>query len=96
MDFSRKIVWNLYAGGIAAVTALVTKKGLDAAWLTVTGEEPPEANDPSTPTSEALAWALALAVGLGVTQVMVNRFAAKRWEQFTGEASPVRSVSLRL
>lgn len=95
MDLSRKLVWNLYAGGIAAVTAIVTKKALDGGWKVVTGQEPPDVNDPATPSSEALAWAMALAIGLGVTGVFVNRFAATRWEKFTGEASPVRSVSFR-
>lgn len=96
MDISRKLVWNLYAGGIAALTAVVTKKVLDAGWTAATGHEPPDVNDPATPPKEALAWALALALGLGLSGVFVNRFAAKRWEQFTGEPSPVRSVSLRL
>lgn len=96
MDISRKLVWNLYAGGIAALTAVVTKKGLDAGWKSVTGHEPPEVNDPATPPAEALAWAMALAVGLGLTGVFVNRFAAQRWERFTGEPSPVRSVNFRI
>lgn len=96
VDVSRKIVWNLYAGGIAALTAVVTKKALDGGWQAVTGHEPPDVNDPATPPAEALAWAIALALGLGLTGVFVNRFAATRWERFTGEPSPVRSVSLRL
>lgn len=96
MDLSRKIVWNLYAGGIAALTAVATKKVLDGGWKAVTGHEPPDVNDPATPPAEAAAWALALAVGLGLSGVFVNRLAAKRWEKFTGEPSPVRSVSFRL
>lgn len=96
MDLSRKLVWNLYAGGVAAVTALATKKALDGGWKAVTGQEPPDVNDPATPAREALAWAIALALGLGVTGVFVNRLAAQRWEKFTGEPSPVRSVNLRL
>lgn len=96
MDISRKIVWNLYAGGVAALTAVVTKKALDASWQAVTGHEPPDVNDPATPPREALAWAVALALGLGLSGVFVNRFAAQRWEKFTGSPSPVRSVNLRL
>ncbi len=96
MDISRKIVWNLYAGGVAALTAVVAKKVLDAGWQTVTGHEPPDVNDPATPAGEALAWGVALALGLGLSGVFMNRIAASRWEKFTGEPSPVRSVSLRL
>lgn len=96
MDLSRKMVWNLYAGGVAALTAVVVKKVLDTGWKTVTGEAPPDVNDPATPPGQALAFAVAVALGLGVSGVFMNRFAAKRWEKFTGEASPTRNVSLRL
>ncbi len=96
MDLSQKIVWNLYAGGIAALTALVAKKGLDGAWSVVTGEEPPDLADPAVPQRTALTWALLVAVGLGVTQVFVNRFAARQWEKYSGTAAPARSVNFRL
>lgn len=96
VDISQKIVWNLYAGGVAALTAVVAKKVLDRGWQTVTGHEPPDVNDPTTPPGEALAWALAVALGIGVTGVFMNRFAARRWEQFTGVPSPTRTVNLRL
>lgn len=95
MDLSQKIVWNGYSAIVGAVAALATKKGVDAAWKFVTGEEPPEPNDPATPTSHAAIWVLAMAMGVGLSQVLVNRFAARRWEAFTGSESPLRHVNLR-
>lgn len=96
MDISRKLVWNLYSATVATVSALVAKKAVDAAWSFVTGDEPPDPNDPATPAGEAFAWILAVAVGVGVSQVFANRFAAQRWSAYTGETSPRRSVNLRL
>lgn len=95
VDFSHKLVWNLYSLGVATLAAIVTKKAATSAWTFVTGEEPPELNDPETSTGEAVAWAATLALGVGVTSVLIHRFAANRWEHFTGQASPMRSVSLR-
>lgn len=95
MDISQKLVWNIYSAVIAAVAALATKKAVDGTWTFVTGEEPPEPNDPHTPTSKAAAWVMAVAVGVGLSQVLANRFAASRWEAFTGSESPIRNVNLR-
>ncbi len=95
MDMSQKIVWNGYSTLVGAVAAIGTKKALDGAWKFVTGEEPPEPNDPATPTTHAAIWVLAMALGVGLSQVLINRFVASRWEAFTGSTSPVRRVNLR-
>ncbi|MFP5417202.1 MAG: DUF4235 domain-containing protein [Actinomycetes bacterium] len=95
MDISQKLVWNLYSAAIGALAALVTKKAVDGAWAFVTGEEPPEPNDPSVPTAKAAAWVMSVAVGLGLSQVLTNRFAASRWKAFTGATSPIRNVHVR-
>lgn len=95
MDISQKIVWQGYSIVVGALAALVTTKAVSSGWTFVTGEEPPEPNDPHVPAGEAAAWVLALAVGVGLSQVLANRFVASRWEAFTGSPSPVRSVNLR-
>ena len=38
----------------------------------------------------------AVAVGAGLSQVLINRFAARRWSTFTGEGQSSRPVNLRL
>ncbi len=96
MDFSHKIVWRLYSTGVAAAAALLTTKAVGAGWRFVTGEEPPEPNDPHTPSGKAAAWVLSLAIGVGLSQVLANRLVASRWESYTGSPSPLRSVNLRL
>ncbi len=95
VNFSNKLLWALYSAIVTAVGALASKKAVDGAWQFVTGDEPPEPNDPATPTSEAVAWVLAVTLGVGLSSVLLNRFAARRWQKFTGEPSPVRQVNLR-
>ena len=83
------------AAVIAAVAAIAAKKAVDGAWTFVTGDEPPDPNDPHIPTSTAALRVMAVAVGVGLSQVVANRFAASRWEAFTGAVSPLRSVNVR-
>ena len=77
MDISQKIVWNVYSTGVTLIGGIVTKQLVDGAWTFVTGEEPPDPNDPSTPAEAALVRVLVIALGMGLTQVLINRFAAR-------------------
>ena len=95
MKPERGILWGLYSAGVAALAAVITHKAVNKGWELVTGEEPPEPNDPATPTTHAAIWVLAMALGVGLSQVLINRFVASRWEAFTGSTSPVRRVNLR-
>ncbi len=97
MSVTRNLMFNAYSGAIAALTAVVAHKVVDTLWTVVTGEEPPQPNDPDTPPNKAFAWVLANAIGIGVLGVAANRFAASRWKKFSGEELPhARSVSLKL
>ncbi|HOA88564.1 DUF4235 domain-containing protein [Propioniciclava tarda] len=97
MAVTRNLMFNAYSGAIAAATAVVANKIVESVWRSVTGEEPPEPNDPSTPPNKAFAWVLANAIGIGILGVAANRFAAGRWAKFTGEQPPsTRSVNLKL
>ena len=95
MKPERGILWGLYSAGVAALAAVITHKAVNKGWEFVTGEEPPEPNDPDVPTGQAIAWVVAVAVGVGLSQVLINRFAAKRWSAFTGEGQSSRPVNLR-
>lgn len=97
MSVTRNMMYNAYTGVIAAVTTIVGHKIVDSVWTAVTGEEPPDPNDPGTPPNKAFAWVLANALGIGVLGVAANRFAASRWLKFSGEQPPsMRSVNLKL
>ena len=91
MSMSQRLVWNLYAGAVGALSAMVAQKAVRGAWKLATGDEPPDPNDPATPLSEALIWALAGGIGIGVAQLLTNRFAAARWEKAMGTPAPTSS-----
>ncbi len=90
MGLPRKLMWNLYAGAIGALAAVVVNKALGAAWRATTGDEPPAVDDPDASTRRLLAWTVASATGMAVATVAVNRFAAASWERALGEPAPRR------
>lgn len=98
MSVTRNLMFNAYSGGVAALTAVVAHKVVETLWTTVTGEEPPQANDPAVPPAKAFGWVIANAVGIGLLGVAANRFAAQRWLKFSGEdgARSMRTVNVRL
>lgn len=97
MTMSQRVLWNIYAGVVGAVSAVAAQRLVRGAWKAATGDEPPDPNDPATPISEALIWALAGGIGVGIAQIMTNRFAANRWEKVMGSPAPVKSkVNFRI
>ncbi|HML51415.1 MAG TPA: DUF4235 domain-containing protein [Propionicimonas sp.] len=88
MNTSQRLLWNIYAGAVATVATVVAQKAVTAAWELATGDQPPEPNDPDVPLRRALTWAIASGVGIGLTQLLLNRFAAKRWFQAMGAKAP--------
>ena len=95
MSVTRTMMFNAYSGALAALTAVVAHKVVDTLWTTVTGEEPPQPNDPAVPAGKAFAWVMANALGIGALGVAANRFAAQRWIKFAGDMPAARSVSLK-
>lgn len=88
MGFTEKIVWNVYAGALGAISTIAAKKLLTKAWEVATGDEPPDPNDPETPMTYALIWSLASGVGVGVTQLILNRYMQRHWTRSTGHSAP--------
>lgn len=96
MSVTRTMMFNVYSSAIAAVTAVVAHKVVDSLWSAVTNEEPPQPNDPAVPPAKAFAWVAANALGIGLAGVAANRFAASRWQRFSGSMPTLRSVNLKL
>ena len=72
------------SGGNKAVTALVgfaaafaARKVIQFAWKQFSGKEPPDAEDPQVALAEALAWGVAMAVGVQVARMLAVRAATK-------------------
>lgn len=88
MNTSQRLLWNLYAGAVGALTTLLAVKAVNSVWELATGDEPPEPNDPEVPLRRALTWAIASGVGIGLSQLLVNRFAANQWSRVMGTPAP--------
>jgi len=76
------------SGGNKAVTALVgfaaafaARKVIQFAWKQITGKEPPDAEDPQVALAEALAWGVAMAVGVQVARMLAVRAATKSGDE---------------
>ena len=97
MNTSQKLLWNLYAGAIGAATTVLAAKAVNAVWEMATGDAPPEPNDPEVPLRRALTWAIASGIGIGLSQLMVSRFAATQWTRVMGTpAACFNKTSLRI
>jgi len=88
MGASEKLLWKLYVGVIGIVTTVVAQRAVTTSWKVVTGDRPPAPTDPEVPTSKAVAWALASGLGVGVSQLLVKRSAARRWAERIGQHTP--------
>jgi hypothetical protein len=82
------VLWKLYVGVIGAVTTIAAQRLLKAGWKLVTGDDPPSPTDPDTPVVTALSWALASGIGVGVTQILTQRMAARHWGKEIGNETP--------
>lgn len=97
MGPSEKLVWKLYMGVIGAVTTIAAQKLVTAGWKVATGNEPPTATDPETPVGQAITWALASGIGVGVTQLLTTRMAARRWSKEMGHQAPgIPNIKLKI
>jgi hypothetical protein len=85
---SQRLVWNLYAGAVAALTTVAAAKAVSKVWELSTGEAPPQPTDPEVPLRRALTWVAASALAMGLAQVLVNRFAASQWTRVMGTPAP--------
>lgn len=88
MGASEKLLWKLYVGVIGLVTTVVAQRAVSTGWKVVTGEKPPSPTDPDISTAEAVSWALASGVGVGITQLLVKRTTARRWASRIGQHTP--------
>lgn len=88
MQLTQKMIWKIYAGVLGAATTIVAQKLVTKAWEASTGETPPDPNDPETPITQALIWALASGFGVGIAQLTMNRYMSRHWAKATGGKAP--------
>jgi Protein of unknown function (DUF4235) len=78
-------VWTVFSLVSALGAAALAKKGLDKAWQVATGKKPPEnPADPDVEIWEAISWAVASGVAVGLARMLAQRKAASYYARSTG------------
>lgn len=88
MAMTEKLMWKVYAGALGAVTTIAAQKIVTQVWVASTGDTPPDPNDPDTPLKQAVIWAVASGLGVGIAQLSMNRFMQRRWVKNFSHVSP--------
>mgnify|MGYP000912497670 FL=1 len=82
-------IWTVFSLISALGAAALAKKGLDKAWTLVTGKQPPEnPADPDVEIWEAVSWAVASGVAVGIARMVAQRKAASYYTRSTGHLPP--------
>jgi hypothetical protein len=82
-------VWTVFSLVSALGAAAVAKKGLDRAWQVATGKQPPEnPADPDVEIWEAVSWAVASGIAVGLARMLAQRKAASYYYRSTGHLPP--------
>jgi len=89
MSLAKKYGWKGVTVGVGALTGLVTQRALEVIWKALRGSTPPTvAADRRSSWADALSWAVATGVGVGVARLLALRSAAALWEAAVHEPPP--------
>ena len=82
-------LWQVYGTAAAIGSTIVARKLVDRSWHVATGNTPPKnPESPDVTMAEALAWAVASGVAVGVARMLAARKAADYWRRSTGSLPP--------
>ena len=90
MPNRKRIAWQGLAAASGMLAAMGVRQAAVRTWRTAKHEDPPEnpvARDVSW--TDALTWAIAVAIGAAVARVVAQRGAAAAWEKATGDPPPI-------
>lgn len=88
MPGGKQIGWKVLAGASGALAGLTTQRLLGWLWRSVRSASPPPAADRRSSWPDALSWAVATGVGVGVARLLAIRTAAVVWEATVHEVPP--------
>ena len=89
MFFAKKYGWRAITVGLGALAAFATQRVLEVIWKALRGSTPPKvAADRRSSWMDALSWAVATGVGVGVARLLAVRSAAALWEAAVHESPP--------
>lgn len=90
MPNRKRLAWQGVAAAAGTLAAMGVRQAAVRTWRTARHEDPPEnpvARDVSW--TDALTWAIAVAIGAAVARVVAQRGAAAAWEKATGDPPPI-------
>jgi hypothetical protein len=86
---AKKYGWKAFTIGLGALTGFVTTRILEIIWKAMRGSVPPKIPaDRRSSLVDALSWAVATGVGVGVARLLAIRSAAALWEVAVHEPPP--------
>lgn len=84
-----KVGWKVVGIGSGLVAAKATRAVMDKTYAKTKGGEPPRnPAAPGTSWGEAVTWAVASGVTLGIARLLATRGAAGAWRKTTGHLPP--------
>jgi hypothetical protein len=94
MRSTKQYGWKGMTIGLGALSGLATQRALEVLWKMLRGSTPPKvAADRRSPWPDALIWAIATGVGVGVARLLAVRTAAVVWEAAVHEPPPEPALS---
>ena len=82
-------IWTVFSLVSALLAAAAARKALEGSWRVATGKQPPEnPADPDVDIAEAVAWAIASGVSIGLARMFAQRKAASYYAKSTGKLPP--------
>lgn len=84
-----KMMWRVLGGLSGVLAGVAARAAIKRSWKLVTGHEPPaNPEDPETTWQEAIGWAVASGVAVGVARLFATRKAAGYYRRATGHLPP--------
>lgn len=78
-------MWSVMGLGATVGATMVARKALTQTWKVATGKKPPvNAAHPDVSVGEAVAWAIASGVAVGLARMLASRKAAEYYRKSTG------------
>jgi hypothetical protein len=88
MTERKKLGWKAVSYGAGALAGFAAQRVLERVWRGSRHASPPVPADRGSSWIEALSWAVATGVGIGVSRLLAIRTAAVVWEAATHEPPP--------
>jgi hypothetical protein len=84
-----KAGWKIFGTLSAILAAVLARKVMTLGWKAMTGNEPPSNPEhPDVEWGEAVSWAVASGVAVGVARLLAQRKAAQTWRKASGSLPP--------